>query len=180
VSWLKFFYYYRHLLSVELRLPVALFVLLRVALFRSAPRTIAAAYWLLAAGLVAFNRPEPRGLGRETLWRDGTFDIRLPRLASMPNALVLTDTGNSFLFPSFPSSDRFCMLHHDGMGIAHGGMDLFNAQIAATITTHAGPVLFFPPIGRRQLTPLDLKDAGVCEPLRTVRGRYQICPAERS
>jgi hypothetical protein len=71
------------------------------------------------------------------------------------------------------------MLHHDGMGIAHGGMDLFNAQIAQAVASHEGPVLFFPPIGRRQLASFGLEDAGVCEVLHTVRGRYPICLAKR-
>jgi hypothetical protein len=172
LAWLKLLYYYRYLVPVELLVPVALFVVWRKALSGVAPRRIALGYLTLLAALVLFSRTDPRGLGRHTEWVNGWFDIRLPRLAAMPNAIVLTDLHISYVFPSFPASDRFCMLHH-------GGMEWANDQIAHAIAGHSGPVLYFPPIGSRQLAPLGLRETGVCEPLRTIRGQFRLCLAER-
>jgi hypothetical protein len=172
VLWLKLFYYYRYATLLELLAPVALYLLLRAAFAALSPRRLTALYAGLLIVLALYARYDPRSIGRHDHWADGWFEVRLPRLAAMPGAIVLTDLPNSFVLPFLPADDRFLRLRI--------GRPLLDAEVRSAVAAHDGPILYFPPIGARMLAELALRETGHCEPLYTNRGEFRICLAERA
>jgi hypothetical protein len=170
--WLKLFYYYRYATLLELLAPVALYLVLRAACPSVSSRRLAAVYVGLLAALALYARYDPRSMGRHDHWADGWFEVRLPRLATMPGAIVLTDLPNSFVFPFLPADDRFLRLRI--------GRALLEAEVQRAIADHTGPILYFAPIGARMLAEVALRETGHCEPLHTNRGEFRICLAERA
>jgi hypothetical protein len=168
--WLFVFYYYRYAFPLELLSPIALYVLLRRLPWGRPPVLFLAA----AVALTLWARFEPRAWGRSWTWHEGGFDVHVPPLGTIPNAIVLEDIpGNAFIIPFFPGGTRFFNFHHQGSAA-------FDALIAREVARHDGPVLFTPPIGDRRLASLGLRDTGHCEPIKTDHGKFALCLAERS
>jgi hypothetical protein len=149
------------------------YVLLRAGWPRLSRGRLGTAYLVILAGLALFARVEPRAMGRSAAWTPGWFDVRVPRLAAMPGAIVLTELSNSFVFPFLPADDRFIRLHRTAQ-------ERLDREIQSAIAQHTGPILYFQPIGARMLAPLGLREQGHCERLDTSRGTFRICLAERA
>jgi hypothetical protein len=172
--WLLIFYYHRYMLPLELLAPVAVYVLLRALLPKGLTPRLTPIFATIVLAIALATGFAPRAWGRSPLWRDGWFEVRVPRIGTMPNTAVLIDIpGNSFVLPYFPVDARFFNLHHMGS-------PRFDEEIARAVAQHVGPLLYTPPIGERRLALFGLRDAGHCEPLKTSHGTFGLCLAERS
>jgi hypothetical protein len=171
--WLVLFHYERYMLPLELLMPVALYVLLRALLTDRFASRLAPIFVAVVVAAALATRYVPRAWGRSPLWRDGWFDVRMPRLGTMAHMAVLIDMpANSFVLPYFPVDARILNLRHEGA-------PRFDEEIARILGEHTGPILYTPPIGERRLAPFGLRDAGHCEVIKTSHGNFGLCVAER-
>jgi hypothetical protein len=147
--------------------------------------------------ILAGSRTDSWGRGD---WQDNWFGLELPALARKSDAMVLlAGAPVTFALPAFPGGARF--VHLDAIR-AHGGTELFDQRIVASLREHHGPLLLLAnfrvdkdaqnPAKRRprwRYNPEE--DAGPvaarfglrltdrCEDMRTRRGPLYLCEVER-
>jgi len=164
------FHYYRYAATLEFLAPLVLVILVQ-ALFPRVGRPLlfaAGAYLLLFSSVGSWQRWD---------WSDRWWRVTLPPQADEKDSLVLlTNPGNSFLVPFFPTSTRF-------VGLEPVGSSRLDALVTATVGSHRGTLMVLASVdesvtaeslGRYALTVTD--DCGV---IRTGAGKKVLCRAVR-
>jgi hypothetical protein len=135
--WMKMFAVYRYAVVCEFLVPLTVFLVLET-LLRDPRRRLRTA---LACMLLLLVTLDPGHWGRRP-WTSDYFDVRLPGLASQPDALVIV-TGHdpiAYMIPFFPPQVRFLRIQ----GYMTGPSTTLNetdGQMIRAVAEHKGPLL---------------------------------------